>query len=244
MEHGAREHRHEKPRGYGAGPRPDPPPVLVAWSGGKDSALALHEVLNDGAHGVAALLTTVTEDYDRVSMHGVRRVLLERQASALGLPLEMVLIPKDASNEVYETNMAGALAKYREAGVEEVVFGDIFLQDLREYREGKLAPAGMRGIFPIWMRSTRELVRSFISLGFKAMTTCVDTRALGGEFVGRMIDERFLADLPPSADPCGENGEYHSFVFDGPMFREAVRFRVGEKVLRDERFCFCDLVPE
>jgi len=218
--------------------------VLVAWSGGKDSALALHEVLKGEAHAVTALLATVTEDYDRVLMHGVRQVLLERQASALGFPLEKVLIPKDASNEVYETNMARALAKYRHEGVQAVVFGDIFLEDLRKYREDKLAPAGMRGIFPIWKRNTNEFARSFISLGFKAITTCVDTKVLGKEFVGRIIDERFLADFPSSVDPCGENGEYHSFVFDGPLFNGAVRFSVGEKVLRDERFLFCDLVPE
>lgn len=240
---GAREYEGGKRFGSGTGARPDACHVLVAWSGGKDSALALHEVLAGGAHGVAALLTTVTEDYDRVSMHGVRRVLLERQAAALGLPLEQVLIPKDASNGVYETNMAHALAAYRRAGVQAVVFGDIFLEDLRTYREEKLAPVGMRGIFPLWKRRTSELARSFISLGFKAVTTCVDTTMLGAEFVGRIIDERFLADLPASVDPCGEHGEYHSFVFDGPIFKEAVRFRVGEKVLRDERWYYCDLAP-
>jgi uncharacterized protein (TIGR00290 family) len=217
--------------------------VLVSWSGGKDSALALHEILKSGSFRVAALLTTVTEDYDRISMHGVRRALLEQQAASLGFSLEKVFIPKDASNEIYETNMAGSLAKYRELGVQTVVFGDIFLEDLRKYREDKLAVVGISGVFPIWMRDTKDLVRSLIALGFKAITTCVDTNVLGREFVGRVIDEQFLADLPTFVDPCGENGEFHSFVFDGPIFNGAVRFSIGEKVLRDERFYFCDLVP-
>ena len=217
--------------------------VLVSWSGGKDSALALHEILKSGAYHVAALLTTITEDYDRISMHGVRRVLLEQQAAALGLPLEQVLMPKNASNEVYEANMAKALMKYKGQGVQTVVFGDIFLEDLRNYREEKLSSAGMQAVFPIWKRDTAELARSLGTLGFKAITTCVDTNVIGKEFVGRVIDERFLADLPAFVDPCGENGEFHSFVYDGPIFRGAVRFTIGEKVLRDERFYFCDLVP-
>jgi uncharacterized protein (TIGR00290 family) len=218
--------------------------VLVSWSGGKDSALALYEVLKSGAYSVAALLTTVTEDYDRISMHGVRRVLLEQQAASLGFPLEQVLIPKDASNEVYEANMARALAKYKDQGVETVVFGDIFLEDLRKYREEKLALAGMRAVFPLWKSNTTELARSLGALGFRAVTTCVDTKVLGQEFVGRTINEEFLTELPATVDPCGENGEFHSFVYDGPIFSRAVRFLVGEKVLRDERFYFCDLVPE
>ncbi len=224
--------------------QPEKEAVLVSWSGGKDSALALNEILKNGTYRVAALLTTVTEDYDRISMHGVRRVLLEQQAASLGFPLEKVLIPKNASDEVYERSFESILAKYRDQGVQRVVFGDIFLEDLRKYREERLATVDMNGVFPIWMRGTKELARSLISLGFKAITTCVDTNVLGKEFVGRAIDEQFLADLPAFVDPCGENGEYHSFVFDGPIFKEAVRFSVGEKVLRDERFFFCDLVPE
>jgi uncharacterized protein (TIGR00290 family) len=217
--------------------------VLVSWSGGKDSALALNEILKSGIYRVVALLTTVTQDYDRISMHGVRRVLLEQQAASLGFPLEKVLIPKNASNEDYEANMERALAKYRAQGVASVVFGDIFLEDLRKYREDKLASVGMKGIFPLWMRDTKELAKSLFSLGFKAITTCVDTNVLGKEFGGRAIDEQFLVDLPAFVDPCGENGEFHSFVFDGPIFNDAVRFSVGEKVLRDKRFYFCDLVP-
>ncbi len=224
--------------------QPEKEAVLMSWSGGKDSALALYEVLKSGAYHVAAVLTTVTEDYDRISMHGVRRVLLERQAESLGLHLEKVLIPSKASNEIHEQSWESVLARYGEQGVKTVVFGDIFLEDLRRYREERLATVGMSGVFPIWMRGTKELAKSLISLGFKAITTCVDTNVLGKEFVGRVIDEEFLADLPAFVDPCGENGEYHSFVFDGPIFGGAVRFSVGEKVLRDERFYFCDLVPE
>jgi len=218
--------------------------VLVSWSGGKDSALALFEILKTKNYQISALVTTVTEDYDRISMHGVRRILLERQAASLGFPLEQVLISKNGSNEEYEAKMGQVLAKYKAAGVNTVVFGDIFLEDLRQYREGKLASLGMQGIFPIWKRNTQELARSLATLGFKAITTCVDTNALGGQFVGRVIDEEFLSELPPTVDACGENGEFHSFVYDGPIFREKIAFKTGEVVLRDNRFCFCDLIPD
>jgi len=217
--------------------------VLVSWSGGKDSAIALYEILNNKDYQVSALLTTVTEDYDRISMHGVRSSLLERQAASLGFLLEKVLIPKNASNEEYESNMGQVLAKYKEAGSGSVVFGDIFLEDLRKYREDKLAGLGMRGIFPLWKKDTRELARSLSTLGFKAITTCVDSQALGRQFVGRMIDEQFLTELPAAVDPCGENGEYHSFVFDGPIFKNSVAFTIGEVVLRENRFYYCDLIP-
>jgi len=218
--------------------------VIVSWSGGKDSARALSEIVRDGRFTVAGLLTTVTEEYDRISMHGVRRILLERQAASLGFPLEEVFISRNTSNEEYESRMGAALARYREAGVLFVVFGDIFLQDLRKYREDKLAAVGMSCVFPIWKRETRELARSLPALGFKAVTTCVDTQALDGSFVGREIDEQFIAELPRGVDPCGENGEYHSFVYDGPIFRERISFHKGEIVMRDGRFCYCDLVPD
>ena len=217
--------------------------VLVSWSGGKDSALALYEILKTQNYQISALLTTVTEDYDRISMHGVRRILLEQQVAGLGFPLEKVLIPKNASNEEYESNMARVLAKYKEAGTTSVVFGDIFLEDLRKYREDKLASLGMRGIFPLWKRDTRELANSLGELGFKAITTCVDSQRLDRQFVGRLIDAQFLSELPAVVDPCGENGEYHSFVFDGPIFKESVVFTPGEIVLRENRFYYCDLVP-
>ena len=217
--------------------------VIVLWSGGKDSAMALHEILKTQNYQIAALLTTVTEDYDRISMHGVRRVLLEKQAASLGFPLEQVLISKNASNEEYETNMGRVLGKYKKAGISSVVFGDIFLEDLRKYREDKLAILDMQAIFPIWKRDTQELSRSLSSLGFKAITTCVDTNVLGSQFAGRVIDGQFLSELPPNVDACGENGEFHSFVYDGPIFNKRVSFTLGEIVLRENRFCYCDLIP-
>ena len=217
--------------------------VLVSWSGGKDSCLALYELLQSREYTVAALLTTLTRDYDRVSMHGVRRALLERQAESLGLPLRQVLIPKGASNDEYERATAEVFSEYRERDIDAVVFGDLFLEDVRAYREQFLARHGMRGLYPVWGRDTAEFVERFVALGFKAVVTCVSADALDGSFAGRFIDEGFLASLPPGVDPCGENGEFHTFVFGGPSFKEEVRFSVGERVLRDS-FWFCDLIPE
>jgi uncharacterized protein (TIGR00290 family) len=217
--------------------------VLFSWSGGKDSAMALYEILAGGQYQVAALLTTVTKDYDRISMHGVRRVLLEGQAESLGLHLEEIWISRQSSNDEYESKMAEVLKRYKEAGVTSVVFGDIFLEDLKEYREKNLAGLGMKGIFPLWKRDSAELIRSFIARGFKAVTVCVDTQALDRRFVGRTIDEQFVADLPQAVDVCGENGEFHSFVYDGPIFKNSIPHKVGEIVLRDERFYYCDLIP-
>ena len=217
------------------------PKAVLCWSGGKDSARALYEILG-GQYEVVSLLTTVTRDYERVSMHGVRTALVEEQARSLNLPLEKVFISAGASDAEYETQMRDKLEAFKDRGVSSVIFGDIFLEDLRKYREDKLAQVGMRGVFPLWKRDTSELARSFIELGFKAVTTCVDSRLLDESFVGRLIDEAFLASLPPGVDPCGENGEFHSFVFDGPTFDNPVRFETGEKVLR-ESFYFCDLVP-
>jgi uncharacterized protein (TIGR00290 family) len=217
--------------------------ALVSWSGGKDSAVALHEILKGRKYQIAALLTTVTEDYDRISMHGVQRILLERQVGSLGFPLEEVFISRNASNEEYESCMVRVLTRYKEAGVSSVIFGDIFLEDLREYRESNLAKIGMKGVFPLWKKDTRELAHSLIPLGFKAITTCVDTNALDGRFVGRVIDERLLSELPQTVDPSGENGEYHSFVYNGPIFKKSVSFTLGETILRENRFCYCDLIP-
>lgn len=216
--------------------------LLVSWSGGKDSAMALREIYRAGSSEIVALVTTVTEGYDRISMHGVRRRLLERQAESLGLPLHTIYLSMNATNEEYESKMKAALEGYRRSGVETVVFGDIFLEDIRKYREDLLSKIGMRGAFPIWKRDTNELARTFIAAGFKAIVVCVDTKVLDRSFAGRMIEEDFLRRLPPGVDPCGENGEFHSFVFDGPIFTQTVRFTVGETVLRDS-FCFCDLVP-
>ena len=215
----------------------------MSWSGGKDSAMALREVMADGAYQVAALLTTVTGDYDRISMHGVRRSLLEQQAASLGLASEEVIVPKGSSNEEYERRMADTLNRYKEAGVTSVVFGDIFLEDLRQYREGNLSRLGMKGVFPLWKRDTVQLMKDFIACGFQAVTVCVDNHFLGREFVGRTIDAGFVADLPATVDVCGENGEYHSFVHSGPIFGRAIAHQVGEVVLREDRFYYCDLVP-
>jgi uncharacterized protein (TIGR00290 family) len=217
--------------------------VLMSWSGGKDSCLALYELQRAQEYQVAALLTTVTHDFDRVSMHGVRRVLLERQAASLGVPLRQVFVPKGATNEEYERQLAAAFDEYRVRGMDKVVFGDLFLEDVRAYREQFLARHGMRGLYPVWLWDTGRFVREFIALGFKAVVTCVDGAALDESFAGRMIDEAFLSSLPAAIDPCGENGEFHTFVFDGPNFREAVQFTVGERVQRDS-FWFCDLLPE
>jgi len=219
-----------------------PEDVLFCWSGGKDSAMALHALRSAGEYRVTSLLTTVTDEYDRISMHGVRRVLLERQAESIGLPLHAVLIPPQCVNATYEARMNEALSEYLTRGIGRVAFGDIFLEDLRVYRERNLARVGMEALFPIWKRDTRELAREFVSLGFRATAVCVDPRVLDPSFAGRMLDESFFADLPPGVDPCGENGEFHTFVFDGPLFQTPIHVVTGEKVMRDG-FCFCDLLP-
>ena len=217
--------------------------ALFAWSGGKDSAMSLYELNETGGYEILALLTTITEDYERISMHGVRSNLLEQQADSLGLPLEKVYITRNSSNEDYEAKMKDKLIYYRSQGTSAVVFGDIFLEDLKRYREDNLSKIGMRGVFPLWKMDTIKIAREFISLGFKAVITCVDSNHLDKRFAGREFDEQFLSELPSGVDPCGENGEFHSFVFDGPIFRKAVRFKKGEIILRDNRFYFCDLIP-
>ena len=214
----------------------------MSWSGGKDSCLALHEIQKTRDYRVAALLTTVTSDYDRISMHGVRRVLLEHQAASLGLPLHQVRITKGASNDEYEMNLIEAVSAYRNQGIDSIVFGDLFLEDIKVYRDQFLARHDLRGIYPVWMRDTAEFIREFIELGFKAVLTCVDSKALDQSFAGRIIDHDFLAALPANVDPCGENGEFHTFVYDGPNFGQPVDLSVGETVSRDG-FWFCDLLP-
>ncbi len=217
---------------------------MLLWSGGKDSALALHALRRTGKYAVAALLTTVTEEYDCVSMHGVRRALLERQALSMGLPLRQVPIPQNCSNEEYASRMARACAELKGSGLHTAASGDIFLEDVRRYREEQLAEAGMQGVFPLWGRDSAQLARTFVAAGFAAVTVCVDAQALGKEWVGRAYDGRFLADLPPGVDPCGENGEFHTFVYDGPLFGERIAWVRGDVVLRDDRFYYCDLLPE
>ncbi len=215
--------------------------ILLGWSGGKDSSMALYELKRLGKYEIV-LLTTVTEQYDRISMHGVRAALLEKQAESLGCRLEKVYISPECSNEEYEKKMEDTMSKYKAMGVTKVAFGDLFLEDIREYREKNLKKSGMEAIFPIWGRDTGKLAFNFIDLGFKAILTCVDTKVLDGDFAGRCYDKELLADLPASVDPCGENGEFHSFVFDGPIFSKKIDFTIGVKSLRDERFSYCDLV--
>jgi uncharacterized protein (TIGR00290 family) len=217
--------------------------VVLSWSGGKDSAMALYELRRSGDFEVGALLTTVAREFERVSHHGVRVELLEQQAAAVGVPLHKLYLPPDrCTNAEYEALMERTMLDFCASGIRTVAFGDIFLADLRAYRERNLAKVGMRGLFPIWHRDTGELMRTFIGLGFRAHLACVDGTKLGREFAGRAIDATLLRDLPPEVDPCGENGEFHSFVYDGPIFRSPVRVAVGEVVSRDSRY-FADLVP-
>jgi uncharacterized protein (TIGR00290 family) len=220
-----------------------PEPILFCWSGGKDSAMALHTLLQRSDVRIAALLTTVTEGYERVSMHGVRRELLWRQAQSIGLPLHEVRIPPQCVNPIYEARMEAALRTHFDQGVRRVAFGDIFLQDLRAYREKNLARIGMTALFPLWTRDTRELIRSFRANRFRAITVCVDPKILAPSFAGRELNKSFFRDLPPHADPCGENGEFHTFVFDGPIFHSPIPVRTGEIVNRDG-FVFCDILEE
>jgi uncharacterized protein (TIGR00290 family) len=213
----------------------------LSWSGGKDSALTLWTLRREGLEP-AALITTVTDAYDRISMHGVRRELLARQAAATAIPLVEVRIPPACVNEVYETRMAEAFASPPLSAVEAVAFGDLFLEDVRAYREERLAANGMRGLFPLWGRDTGVLAQEFVAAGFQAFIACLDPRALDASFAGRAYDEQLLADLPASVDPCGENGEFHTFVHAGPIFTEPIACDPGEVVER-EGFVFCDLVP-
>lgn len=215
--------------------------ILFSWSCGKDSALALHELKLGGVRDII-LLTTVTKDYGRTSMHGVREALLELQAESLGYPLEKAYIAAKSSNESYEKTMRDINLKYKNQGVSTVAFGDIFLEDIRKYREDKLALMDMKALFPLWGRSSEELAHTFIERGFKAIITCVDSQALDKEFAGRIYDEQLLKDLPAGVDPCGESGEFHTFVFDGPIFSKRIPFEKGEIVLRENRFYFCDLI--
>ncbi len=211
---------------------------MISWSGGKDSALALHNVSSKGRK-ILGLLTTLTSDFERISMHGVRRSLLLAQGRALDLNLEEVWIPKDATNTIYEKRFAEKVLKYRAP----VIFGDLFLEDIRRYRENLFRRLGVRAEFPLWGRDTKKLAEQFIELGFGALVCTVDPRKLGWEFCGREFDYSFLRDLPEGVDPCGENGEFHTFVYKGPIFRIEIGVTRGEIVLRDG-FYFCDIMPK
>jgi uncharacterized protein (TIGR00290 family) len=217
-------------------------PVGFCWSGGKDSAMALQAVLRDPEYEVVGLLTTVTEGFERISMHGVRRELLLAQAEALGLSLEEVRIPPQCPNTTYETRLGEAAVRLRNQGVRHVAFGDIFLRDLRAYREENLARLDMAAIFPLWDVDTCELAARFLREGFRAVTVCIDPKKLDRSFAGRELNAAFFRDLPRGVDPCGENGEFHTFVFGGPIFRSVINCRTGETLERDG-FVFCDVLP-
>ena len=220
--------------------------VVLAWSGGKDSTLALAALRADPRYRLVALLTTVTRDYDRVSIHGVRRAVLEAQIAALGLPLIEASIPAGASNTDYEAAFALALgtAQLRWAGLRHIAFGDLFLTDVRAYREALLDSLGWTGVFPLWGEDTAALAQQFIRIGYRAILTCVDTTQLAPEFAGRQFDSSLLAALPGTVDPCGERGEFHTCVYAGPHFARPLPLVPGQRLRRDERFEYCDVLLE
>jgi uncharacterized protein (TIGR00290 family) len=234
------------------------------WSGGKDSALALYHILQDPSIQLALLITSVNQTYNRVSMHGVREALLIQQATALGLPLQQLRMQDQPTMEEYNRMMELLMQDLHQQDFTHAVYGDIFLEDLRKYREDTLAEQGFTAVFPLWKRDTSELLLEFLDLGFKTITTCVKADLLGKEFAGRVIDRNFINDLPSGVDPCGENGEFHTFVYDGPIFKHPVSFKTGEKIFREYSapkkkedncytgenhppenmgFWFCDLIP-
>ena len=232
-------------------------PIVFCWSGGKDSALCLHKILLEKKYSVLYLLTTVNEQFRRISMHGVREELLDAQAKAIGIPLIKIYV-NEGTNVEYERKMEEAMLGFKKQGIEHVAFGDVFLEDLRKYREDNLAKVGMKAVFPLWKQDTAGLLQEFLSLKFKTVICCTNDAFLGEEWAGRSIDETFISSLPANVDPCGENGEYHTFCFDGPVFKTPVKIRVGEKTYRPleikttddctltasatKGFWFCDLV--
>jgi len=216
--------------------------AILSWSSGKDSAMALYRTIESKRFEVVCLLTTVTDRFHRVSMHGVREELLEMQADALGLQLEKAFIPYPCPNAVYEEKMRQVLTFWKGRGVTHSIFGDLFLEDIRKYREQNLAKLNISPVFPVWGRDTDNLAKEMLEVGFKAILVCVDPRKLDSAFAGREFDRSLLSDLPEGVDPCGENGEFHTFVYDGPIFEKPIPVEVGEKVLRDG-FQFVDLMP-
>lgn len=221
-------------------------PIVLSWSGGKDSALALEALRKESEFEVVGLLTSVTRGYDRISIHGVRRSLLHTQAECLGLPLQEILLDQGCSNDAYEAAFHDALARTSKEfpQVRHIAFGDLFLEDVRAYRERLLGGSGFEPVFPIWGTNTSDLARRFIDSGFEARLVCVDTTQIDAGFAGRQFDGSLLADLPATADPCGERGEFHTFVSQGPGFAKSVGYVLGERVLRDQRFMYCDLVAD
>jgi len=240
--------------------------ALFNWSSGKDSALALYKIQQNPEFEIDCLLTSVNQQFQRISMHGVRVELLEQQAESIGIPLEIMQIPEMPTMEVYENVMQKTLEKLKNKGITHSVFGDIFLEDLRQYREDKLTTIGFKGVFPIWKIPTHDLIQEFIALGFKTIVVCVNEKYLDKSFVGRIIDQQFIDDLPENVDVCGENGEFHTFSSDGPIFSKPIDFEIGEIVYRkyekpkqdssntacdtddstayDYGFWYCDLIPK
>jgi uncharacterized protein (TIGR00290 family) len=215
--------------------------TILSWSSGKDSAWSLHLLRSDPRYEVVALLTTITRAFDRVSMHGVRRELLEMQAAAAGLPLWKIEIPSPCSNVEYDVTMLAAIQRAAAENIECVAFGDLFLRDIRQYREERLSGSGVQPLFPLWEKPTDALAREMIDGGLRARISCIDPRVLPASFAGREFDHALLADLPESIDPCGERGEFHTFAYDGPMFSRAIGICTGETVARDG-FVFTDLL--
>lgn len=234
------------------------PKALFNWSSGKDSALALYKILKENQFEVACLLTSINEEYQRISMHGVHVSLLEQQASSIGIPLIKMEIPKEPSMEQYRDIMNKTMTGIKSQGITYSIFGDIFLEDLRKYREDQLSAIEMEAVFPLWKKDTTHLINEFLELGFKTIVTCVNETYLDKSFAGRIIDESFIRDLPKNVDPCGENGEFHTFTFDGPIFKNPIQFEVGEIVKKtypkpkteesklegDYVFWFCDLISK
>lgn len=234
------------------------PKAIFNWSSGKDSALAIYKTLQKDKFEITSLLTSINKEFQRISMHGVHVSLLEKQAESLGLPLLKMELPKEPSMEEYREIMSKTMNEVQSQGVTHSVFGDIFLEDLRKYREDQLQSIGMEGVFPLWKIDTTDLIHEFLELGFKTIVTCVNETYLDKSFAGRIIDHDFIKDLPEHVDPCGENGEFHTFTFDGPIFKNPIDFEVGEIVKKtypkpkaDENdqegeyvFWFCDLISK
>ena len=202
------------------------------WSSGKDSALALYKILQSPEYSIDLLVTTTNKDFGRVSMHGLREELLDKQIESIGIPLQKIPFTENVTMDLYSETMKNAMSSLIDKGFTHGVFGDIFLEDLKAYRDAKLAEVGIQGVYPLWKKDTKALLQEFLALGFKAITVCVNAELLGKEFVGRIIDEQFIKDLPEDVDVCGENGEFHTFVFDGPIFSKPVDFKIGERTLR------------
>ncbi len=216
--------------------------VLLAWSGGKDSLWTLRQIRRTTSYGVKALLTTIVETDSRVGMHGIRQGLIEAQAKSLGIPLQPILQTAFPDNEAYEATFSEAITSYRKEGISTIAYGDLFLEDIRAYRDGLMQRLDMSAIYPIWQKDTRALAEEIVRSGYDIRVVCVDTEQLDGAFIGRRYDAEFLSDLPAHVDPCGENGEFHTFVSDGELFQTPVRYSVAGRFMRQHRFLYLDLI--